>query len=191
MKKENLVLKTLWDEIYERTASLSNLYEIQKKQKKGMMLNPFAAGHIVASELAAVIEETTRYRASWGQVLKKNGTLSGEVDVVVFDGGPAREWKQAHYAIILEDTVRATFECDTNLSENRKYKEKIKIVKFKNVPAYIFSLHCYSLETTYKRRKKELEKIGWKGVYAIFLGKEGDVENRDDWYSLMRQLKKL
>lgn len=193
------VLKPIWDQSFDRVATLARLYEFSKRQGRGRRsFHPFALGHIFSSTLIEEITNVTDKEATWGQALDESRGLSPEIDVIIYHGKPLVNWPRAGYTLVKPGQVLATVSCKVEIipdtPRSREFNEEVRTLKQylpRKTKNFIFGQYVYRGRDIWEKQKRHLIAQGWDGVYVLHDGTQGDMERREDWYGFLGQVSGL
>lgn len=175
-----------------------DLFPLTTKFMRREPLFLFARGLIFSSSLLEEISQDMprQYSTGWGQIMAENGTLSREVDVIIYEGTPFHVWKTSTmcFTIVPKDQVKAVMECCEYLVPTKHHKEHVDNLSIFVQKRYLYAECCWTKRRyTCKRRRQRFLDMGYDDVFYLYRWYYGiDKEpNERDWFRFLQMVRGL
>ena len=194
-----MALQTLWKTRLNALIDRLDLFPLTTTRlMRQEPLFLFARGLIFSSSLLEEISQDMprQYSAGWGQMMTEDGTLSREVDIIVYEGTPFHVWRTSvmRFTIVPKDQVKAVIECCEYLAPTSHHKEHVDNLSNFAEKRYLYAECCWTKRrrTCGKRRQKFLD-MGYSDVFCLYrwyygTDKEANVE---DWCRFLQTVRGL
>lgn len=193
-------LEALWKmRLHKLVTSLRQLYKLTKRRDFGGSLHTYVRGLILSSSIIDEARQdlSSQYDATWGQILKEDGTLSKEIDIIIYQGKSYYKWKNIGFAIVPKQNVKAIIECEEYPSKAIDYYEKVfqELNGFTS-NVYLLFEHYAASPSAYSKTRERLIAFGFKDVFTLYCWYTHEGKNKislcyDDWYRFLNMLRKL